>query len=194
MPKPPEQHFVDELLGIVCGQRGSERKDDHVVDPALDEHLRPLRSRRKEQRCRRGVHDFERVRGEGHENAREAGRPGTRGETREHEAMAAMDAVECAHGQHRAVDSRRQPRGDERVARRGAVRHRASPRAAASGRRRATKPVRRRRRARAKDRSRRKLSVVAWPRFRHRRCRWEPTRSPPSTAEMPTSRPARLRF
>jgi hypothetical protein len=129
------QDEVDELIGLVRGERAGERDDGDVVQPAVSERLQLLAAGGEQRRCGRRIHHLERMRVEGHQATAQSHGSRALREPGEHVAVATVHAVEGAHRDDGAGDVRREP-AVVRQRRRRPVSH-AAPRAAASARSRA---------------------------------------------------------
>jgi hypothetical protein len=90
----PDQHLPHELLGVHRREPAVEVQDDDPVDRRLRHHLEPLARRREPRRRRLRVHHLERVRLEGHQHARQPGRPGPLRDLGQHRLVAEVHAIE----------------------------------------------------------------------------------------------------
>ena len=97
-----EENPVHELRGVEALQIRRERQDRHVVDAAERDDLGLLEPHREERRRGGGVHDLERVRIEGDEQAREAARVRARRDALKHIPVPPVYAIERADGDDRS--------------------------------------------------------------------------------------------
>ena len=125
--KPPDQNAGDEVVRGKTRQRLVEPQHDRAVEPGRGQEAElGALVREAEQRLVR-AEDAAGMRLEGERRGRPAERPGARERCRDHGAVATMDAVEIADGDHGTIE--RAVRGGfpvdhgERISRLKAVGH-----------------------------------------------------------------------